>query len=263
MSTLLKLEDITMQFGGVVAVNNLSLEVGEGEIVSLIGPNGAGKTTAFNVATGVYEPTNGRVSFAGKTIVESHPRGKMNKLYAGENKGVYKRRMVKTPDRITALGIARTFQNIRLFKSMTVFENVLTAKHLRRRSNIFTATLHLNFREEAQMRFIADDAREFARRFPEADLAGRDASESFRRFCGSRYGREPLSELYADYLEVAGGALRAAQARGASRAARSTGSGGSGSYEALTARQQSELDAWNRAFPQMKMSAREYLSRNK
>ena len=98
MSTLLKLEDITMQFGGVVAVNNLSLEVGEGEIVSLIGPNGAGKTTAFNVATGVYEPTNGRVSFAGKTIVESHPRGKMNKLYAGENKGVYTHRIVKTPE---------------------------------------------------------------------------------------------------------------------------------------------------------------------
>ena len=99
-------------------------------------------------------------------------------------------------------------------------------------------------REEEQMRFIADDAREFARRFPEADLAGLDASESFRCFCGSRYGREPLSELYADYLEIAGGA-------------------GSGSYEALNARQQSELDAWNRAFPQMKMSAREYLSRNK
>ena len=118
-------------------------------------------------------------------------------------------------------------------------------------------------REEEQSRFIADDAREFARRFPEADLAGLDASESFRRFCGSRYGREPLSELYADYLEVAGGALRAAQARGESRAARSTGSGGSGSYEALNARQQSELDAWNRACPQMKMSAREYLSRNK
>ena len=152
MSTLLKLEDITMQFGGVVAVNNLSLEVGEGEIVSLIGPNGAGKTTAFNVATGVYEPTNGRVSFAGKTIVESYPRGKMNKLYAGENKGVYTRRIVKTPDKITALGIARTFQNIRLFKSMTVFENVLVATHLRRKSNLFTATFMLDAKEEKAMR---------------------------------------------------------------------------------------------------------------
>ena len=152
MNTLLKLEDITMQFGGVVAVNNLSLEVGEGEIVSLIGPNGAGKTTAFNIVTGVYEPTNGRVTFRDKPIVESFPRGKMKKLYAGENAGVYSRRIVKTPDKITALGIARTFQNIRLFKSMTVFENVLVATHLRRKNNLFTATFKLDHKEETAMR---------------------------------------------------------------------------------------------------------------
>ena len=152
MKTLLKLEDITMQFGGVVAVHNLSLEVNEGEIVSLIGPNGAGKTTAFNVVTGVYEPTNGRVSFDGKPIVESYPHGKMNRLYASENKGVYKKRMVKTPDKITKLGIARTFQNIRLFKSMTVFENVMVAMHMRRKSNLFTATFMLNRKEEKQNR---------------------------------------------------------------------------------------------------------------
>ena len=148
MRNLLKLEDITMQFGGVVAVNNLSLEVNEGEIVSLIGPNGAGKTTAFNVVTGVYEPTNGRVSFNGKAMVESHPHGKMRRIYAGENKGVYKKHIVKTPDRITKLGIARTFQNIRLFKSMTVLENVLVAMHMRKKSNLFTATFCLNFKEE-------------------------------------------------------------------------------------------------------------------
>ena len=113
------------------------------------------------------------------------------------------------------------------------------------------------------MRFVADDAQEFARRYPGVNLTELDASESFRRFCGSRYGRESLAALYADYLAVAGGALRAAQVRSESRRARSTGSGGSGSYEALNARQQDELDAWNRAFPQMKMSAREYLRRNK
>lgn len=152
MKNLLKLEDVTMQFGGVVAVNNLSLEVNEGEIVSLIGPNGAGKTTAFNVVTGVYEPTNGRVSFEDKAIVESYPRGKMKRLYAGENRGVYKKRLVKTPDKITKLGIARTFQNIRLFKSMTVFENVLVAMHMRKKSNLFTATFMLNYKEEKQMR---------------------------------------------------------------------------------------------------------------
>ena len=78
--TLLKLENVTMQFGGVVAVNDLSLEVNEGEIVSLIGPNGAGKTTAFNVVTGVYEPTNGRVLFDGRVIVERQFRYPVNEV---------------------------------------------------------------------------------------------------------------------------------------------------------------------------------------
>ena len=149
---VLKVENITMQFGGVVAVNNLSLEVNKGEIVSLIGPNGAGKTTAFNAITGVYEPTNGRILFNGEVIAENHPRGKMKKIYAGENNGLYKKVVVNTPDKITKLGMARTFQNIRLFKSMTVFENVLVAMHLRRKSNIFTATFKLNYKEEKAMR---------------------------------------------------------------------------------------------------------------
>ena len=86
---VLKLENITMQFGGVVAVRSLNMEVNKGEIVSLIVPNGAGKTTAFNVVTGVYAPTNGAVFFNGKKIVENHPRGKMKKLYAGEENGMY------------------------------------------------------------------------------------------------------------------------------------------------------------------------------
>ena len=73
---ILRLENITMQFGGVIAVNNMNLEVGEGEIVSLIGPNGAGKTTAFNVITGVYQPTNGAVWFDGAKIIETTPRAK-------------------------------------------------------------------------------------------------------------------------------------------------------------------------------------------
>ena len=78
--TVLQVEHVTMQFGGVVAVNDLSLEVNKGEIVALIGPNGAGKTTAFNCITGVYEPTNGRVSFLGEPMVENFPQGKMQKL---------------------------------------------------------------------------------------------------------------------------------------------------------------------------------------
>ena len=149
---VLKLQDVTMQFGGVVAVHSLSLEVNKGEIVSLIGPNGAGKTTAFNVITGVYAPTNGAVYFNGKEIVENYPTGKMKKLYAGTDNGKYTKRIEHSPDKITKLGIARTFQNIRLWKTQTVFDNVLIAKHLRRTSNIFTATFRLNWAEEKRQR---------------------------------------------------------------------------------------------------------------
>ena len=153
---VLKIDHVTMQFGGVVAVDDLNLEVNRHEIVSLIGPNGAGKTTAFNVITGVYPPTNGAVWFEGKEIVENHPRGKMKKLYNGEHVDGYPRSLAPTPDKITKLGIARTFQNIRLFKSQTVFENILIAEHMRRTSNLFTATFHLNGAEEKQMRDEAD-----------------------------------------------------------------------------------------------------------
>lgn len=152
MNNILRLSDVTMQFGGVVAVNNLSLEVNEGEIVSLIGPNGAGKTTVFNAITGVYRVTNGRISFCDKVISEDHPRGKMKKLYAGENAGKYSNTVTKKPDEITRIGIARTFQNIRLFKSMTVFENVLIAKHVRCEANLFSATFKINAAEERRMR---------------------------------------------------------------------------------------------------------------
>ena len=151
---LLKVENLTMQFGGVVAVDNLSLEINEGEIVALIGPNGAGKTTAFNAITGVYEPTNGRVSFDGSVIVCNHPQGKMERTYKGELADLYKSERIlnPTPDKITALGMARTFQNIRLWKSQTVFHNVLIAKHMLAKSNVFTATFRLNRREEEEQR---------------------------------------------------------------------------------------------------------------
>jgi len=126
---VLNIENLTMRFGGVTAVDDLSLEVNQNEIVALIGPNGAGKTTAFNCITGVYEPTEGTVSFLGKKI----------------EKGT-------TPDRITKLGIARTFQNIRLFKSMTVFDNVLVAKHMRMKQNVFTSALRISHAEEKRAR---------------------------------------------------------------------------------------------------------------
>jgi len=125
---VLHIEHLTMRFGGVVAVNDLSMDINKGEIVALIGPNGAGKTTAFNMVTGVYQPTSGRIVLNGQDITG------------------------RRPDEITKLGIARTFQNIRLFGSMTVFENVLTARHLRRTSNFLTATFRLNAAEERRMR---------------------------------------------------------------------------------------------------------------
>ena len=180
---VLQMENITMQFGGVVAVNNLSLEVNQGEIVALIGPNGAGKTTAFNVITGVYQPTNGQVSFHEKPYIRNHPQGKMKKNYKGENPLLYTHEhklalpsndpgyaaakqaekvrdhyafsshvMAPTPDYITKMGIARTFQNIRLWKSMTVFDNVLVAKHMRAKQNVFSSTFRTSRKEEIRMR---------------------------------------------------------------------------------------------------------------
>ncbi|MBR0227663.1 MAG: ABC transporter ATP-binding protein [Clostridia bacterium] len=155
---VLRLENITMQFGGVVAVNDFSMHVDKGEIVALIGPNGAGKTTAFNCVTGVYQPTNGAVYFHDKVIAANHPTGKMKHMYAGSDADKFTgMRVVMTPDKITKLGIARTFQNIRLFKSQTAFENVLIATHLRRTSNVFTSAFHLNGREEMRNRIKTSD----------------------------------------------------------------------------------------------------------
>ena len=149
---LLKLEHITMQFGGVVAVDDLNLEINRGEIVALIGPNGAGKTTAFNVITGVYQPSNGAVWFDGKKIIENHPQGKMKKAYKGGQADDYHSVLAPTPDKLTKAGMARTFQNIRLWKSQTVFDNVLIAKHCRAASGVFSAAFRLNRKEEAAQR---------------------------------------------------------------------------------------------------------------
>lgn len=128
--SLLKVEAITMRFGGLVAVKRFNLELDRGEIVALIGPNGAGKTTVFNMITGVYKPTQGEVTLQEKAITGFRP------------------------DAITKLGIARTFQNIRLFKDLTVLDNVLIANHLHIHSNFMEAILKLPRyrREEATMR---------------------------------------------------------------------------------------------------------------
>ena len=112
---LLDLDNVTMQFGGLKCVAELSLQIREGELVGLIGPNGAGKTTVFNMITGVYEPTLGKITFAGKSVIGHRPY------------------------RITSRGIARTFQNIRLFSSLSVFDNVRTACNMHLRHGILYA----------------------------------------------------------------------------------------------------------------------------
>ncbi len=117
---MLETSHITMRFGGVVAVDDLSLHVEQGEIVAVIGPNGAGKTTAFNMITGVYKPTLGKV-------------------YLGDAAGSMQDITGMRPDRITARGAARTYQNIRLFKSMTVLENVCIAQHLHLKNGFLNA----------------------------------------------------------------------------------------------------------------------------
>ena len=137
---VLRLSDITMQFGGVVAVDNLNLEVHKNEIVGLIGPNGAGKTTAFNCITGVYEPTNGAIEINGDVVIVNHPQGKMKDEYKGKNQGKYTEAKSMLPDKVTKLGVARTFQNIRLFKGMTVLENVMVAMHMNQTASVFGAT---------------------------------------------------------------------------------------------------------------------------
>lgn len=120
---MLKIENVTMRFGGVVAVNNLSATIEKGEIVGLIGPNGAGKTTAFNVITGVYEPTEGKVLF--------NPE-KESKIISNLR-----------PDQIAKLGICRTFQNIRLFKELTVLDNVFIGNHLRLNSGLLSSVVKM------------------------------------------------------------------------------------------------------------------------
>lgn len=127
--SILRTDGIIKRFGGLTAVSDLSVTLDKNEIVGLIGPNGAGKTTAFNMITGVYQPTEGLIYFDGQDITGLKPHA------------------------ITHLGIARTFQNIRLFKDLTTLENVLIANHLRLKSNVVQSVLRTPFyrKEEKHM----------------------------------------------------------------------------------------------------------------
>lgn len=136
---LLEFKHVTMRFGGVTALNDVSIEVREGEIAALIGPNGAGKTTVFNVITGVYAPTHGDIEFNGSSIVG------------------------RKRSEITRSGVARTFQNIRLFHEMTALENVLVGADAHSRSSVVGALLGLprKRREEREAHEKALELMEF------------------------------------------------------------------------------------------------------
>ncbi|HAL16143.1 MAG TPA: high-affinity branched-chain amino acid ABC transporter ATP-binding protein LivG [Anaerolineaceae bacterium] len=115
--SLLNISNLTMQFGGLVAVSDFNLELKQGKIAGLIGPNGSGKTTVFNVITGFYKPTQGNLFLDGKEITNL------------------------TPDRITAMGLTRIFQNSRVFRDLSVFDNVMIGHHIRMRSSPVAAVL--------------------------------------------------------------------------------------------------------------------------
>jgi branched-chain amino acid transport system ATP-binding protein len=155
---LLEARKVTRRFGGLVAVREVDLTVGAGQIVGLIGPNGAGKTTFFNCITGMFAPSEGEILFEGKRI---------NGL---------------PPDRITKLGIARTFQNLRLFANMTARENVLVGRHCRTREGVLSSVIRgPRFRREERESFqraaellefvgLADKGDELARNLPYGDM---------------------------------------------------------------------------------------------
>lgn len=137
--SLLQAEKLTMQFGGLTAVNQVDLTIEKGSISSLIGPNGAGKTTFFNMITGLYKPTKGRLTLGDRDITGSRP------------------------DKLTSLGIARTFQNIRLFNNMSVLNNILVGQHCRLKTGLLGAILRSNrvLKEEKEAKQNALELLEF------------------------------------------------------------------------------------------------------
>jgi ABC-type branched-subunit amino acid transport system ATPase component len=167
MAPVLELVGVTKAFGGLTAVNDMSLTVDRGEIVSIIGPNGSGKTTVFNLVTGIYEPDSGDVLLEGESIAGLRP------------------------DQIQARGISRTFQMLRLFSNMTVLENLLVGMHSQTKTRLFGAMFRMPWvtREERE---LAAKAREILSFFP-------------GRFSGPRQSQPAGSLSYANRrrLEIA------------------------------------------------------------
>jgi branched-chain amino acid transport system ATP-binding protein len=163
-NALLATEHVTKAFGGLVAVEDVSFTIEPRSIVSIIGPNGAGKTTFFNMLTGLYRPTLGRIEFAGRDVTGTRP------------------------DLITKLGVARTFQNIRLFSSMTATENVMVGQHARMSAGLFGSILRPPAvrREEIAVR---EKAREMLA------YAGLDKSQFERLSSNLSYGDQRRVEI--------------------------------------------------------------------
>ncbi len=135
---IMSVENLSMVFGGLRAVDDVSFHVNKGEVVALIGPNGAGKTTVFNCVTGLYVPTHGDVF-----------------VYDNENVTEHKLRGM-TPDQITRARLARTFQNIRLFDEMTVLENVMVGFHVKLKSRLFDAIIRTSLHKKEEKSVLAD-----------------------------------------------------------------------------------------------------------
>jgi len=136
MEALLEVKDLHLRFGGITALGGVGLAVAEGETLAVIGPNGSGKTSLFNCITGLYRPTAGDVTFRGESLL-----------------GL-------SPDRVTARGVARTFQNLRLFLNMSVLDNVMLGRHLHFRRNLLAAALRLRG-EEVRHRARCEEILEF------------------------------------------------------------------------------------------------------
>ena len=137
METILNVKNLTMNFGGLKALDNVNIAIEKGQIAALIGPNGAGKTTFFNCITGIYDPSDG--------YIEITPSGKDTQKIKGLN-----------PSQVTKKGLARTFQNIRLFKGMTVLENVMIGRHCRLKAGIFGALIRPASQKKEEKKAIRD-----------------------------------------------------------------------------------------------------------
>jgi branched-chain amino acid transport system ATP-binding protein len=147
---LLDVQEVTVRFGGIMALDSLSFEIGDGEICGLIGPNGAGKTTMFNVVSRIYQPTSGLITFDGKDLLKARA------------------------DTISKVGITRTFQNLALWPGLTVLENVMVGAHRLGKVNFLTAPLHIGVRKED--RALSRKAYALLEELDLADLAFRPAA---------------------------------------------------------------------------------------